>query len=377
MLYGKFQLPVCIKKRKRRCSFVGQISIPEDTSFHGIDLAKFIMAVLVVVLHSAPLADISSDMNYLVMNGVTRIAVPYFFAASGFLLFHKMPSYPFDLQEIKKYLRHIFRLYIVWIIIYSPLILYQDFFQQQGSAITRFSHMVWEIVILGWAHLWFLQALIIVAIFLTLLLFLKIPHRWIFFLAASAYIIAIMDSQYDVFFQVIFPDGSPIHLLFSKLNAHLVITRNGIFHAPIFFFMGAYLGQQKHTTPFSKSVQYALFFFVLFLIEVTVSLRTGLTTIHSSHECYFTLVPLTYFIFLSSRTVKLPNLSIWKYLRKQSMFIYYIHVWWWFLVISLSYHIHIHSSARFFVILSLSILSSHILIILSKGKRFSFLKYLF
>ena len=99
---------------------IGQV----NTRYNGFDIAKFIMAIFVVTLHAHPLLDISFNLNYAVTNGLTRVAVPYFFMASGFLLFRKMSFHELDMPRIKKYLIHIFRLYIVWTIIYLPIIIY-------------------------------------------------------------------------------------------------------------------------------------------------------------------------------------------------------------------------------------------------------------
>ena len=58
----------------------------EKKLFRGIDLAKFVASFLVVALHFPPLADLSGDLSVLLTNGVTRIAVPFFFCCSGFFL---------------------------------------------------------------------------------------------------------------------------------------------------------------------------------------------------------------------------------------------------------------------------------------------------
>lgn len=55
--------------------------------YHSLDLAKFISAVLIIVLHTGPLSSYSSVLHYGLRNIVTVVAVPFFFMASGFLLF--------------------------------------------------------------------------------------------------------------------------------------------------------------------------------------------------------------------------------------------------------------------------------------------------
>lgn len=52
-----------------------------------IDIFKFIAALLVVAIHTTPLEDISAKGNFYFENMLCRIAVPFFFAASGFFFF--------------------------------------------------------------------------------------------------------------------------------------------------------------------------------------------------------------------------------------------------------------------------------------------------
>ena len=56
----------------------------KSKSYTAIDIAKYISALLVVYIHTFPLADISADLNMIVLQAVCRIAVPFFFTVSAF-----------------------------------------------------------------------------------------------------------------------------------------------------------------------------------------------------------------------------------------------------------------------------------------------------
>ena len=63
------------------------------------------------------------------------------------------------------------------------------------------------------------------------------------------------------------------------------------------------------------------------------------------------------------------------------MFVFYIHAWWLFLVAIIfggSKHalVNLGTVGTYLIALVLSIVSSHIIIALSKKERFSFLRYL-
>ena len=84
-------------------------------NFKGIDFIKFIMSIVVVAIHTHPFkssgAIIFQESWYIIM----KLAVPYLFIASGFLLFSKVENandYASQLDIIKKYGMRIFKMYI-------------------------------------------------------------------------------------------------------------------------------------------------------------------------------------------------------------------------------------------------------------------------
>ena len=84
--------------------------LPPEHSFNGIDLIKFICAYLVMMIHIQPFdghAGVYNEymqcINFAMKNIVCRIAVPFFFIASGFLLFRKTDIENIDLGRIKSY----------------------------------------------------------------------------------------------------------------------------------------------------------------------------------------------------------------------------------------------------------------------------------
>ena len=58
--------------------------------YKSLDLVKFICAILIIVLHTAPFGSYSKMLTFGFRNIVTVIAVPFFFLTSGFLAFKKI-----------------------------------------------------------------------------------------------------------------------------------------------------------------------------------------------------------------------------------------------------------------------------------------------
>ena len=65
----------------------------DQINYNGIDLVKFICSYLVVIIHTAPLSSYFMTygdlLHIYIIQYFCRLAVPFFFVASGFLLFRK------------------------------------------------------------------------------------------------------------------------------------------------------------------------------------------------------------------------------------------------------------------------------------------------
>lgn len=135
-------------------------------NYRGIDIAKFIMAVLVVAIHTNPLKGIKSDFFFTIWNVIVRVAVPYFFMASGYFLFSKLireTDSSSRLAEIVSYGKRIIKLYIYWTIIFIPLTLY-NFMNNETPFYIDFLIFIRGVFLVGenfysWP-LWYLHSMI-------------------------------------------------------------------------------------------------------------------------------------------------------------------------------------------------------------------------
>lgn len=90
----------------------------ERKFYSGIDLVKFCMAGLILVLHTNPLTDISVAAEWFLRSGITVIAVPFFFVATGYFALSND-------QALKKSIKKLSFLYLIWSAIYLPFSLIQ------------------------------------------------------------------------------------------------------------------------------------------------------------------------------------------------------------------------------------------------------------
>lgn len=134
----------------------------------GLDIGKLFMAFCVVLIHTN--AAYSNSLPF-VIEWVIRQAVPYFFICSGFFLAMKTESKGLTQQEkyelCVKYGKKAFKLYILWNIIYLPVVL--DFFINNGRSfyLDIISYIRAFIFVGGQqncGHLWYIHALLVLFI---------------------------------------------------------------------------------------------------------------------------------------------------------------------------------------------------------------------
>lgn len=214
----------------------------DNQNYNAIDLTKFICAILVVAIHIKPFGD-NADfrfLNYGIQNYLARIAVPFFFVTSGFLLYRKTSFENFSIERPLKYTLKLFRLYIIWSLIYLPLNI-KTYISGGKGVIHSLLEYVRNFIFTGsYTQLWYLNATIFAVILITILLKRQISPKKIILCAAVFYFLGLFAQSY---FGVIEPLRSlmpnfwNILKLFSKI---IVTTRNGLFEGFLFVGIGMF-----------------------------------------------------------------------------------------------------------------------------------------
>ena len=158
------------------------------TVYKGIYGMKFLMAILVVIIHT-------TDWG---LGGLTDVAVPYFFLVSGFLLFRKIRGLALSGQKsaILKWTWRAAMMYLVWTLIYMPFTIYgmcMDHLTLR-QALLQF---IRNFIIVGHNYLswplWYLLSLVWCGVLIYLMKSAKIPLWMMFIISAIAYI-AVRES---------------------------------------------------------------------------------------------------------------------------------------------------------------------------------------
>lgn len=106
----------------------------EKTQYYGLDLLKFLMALLVAARHVIQIYyPAESRWRLVIGNWLSNLAVPVFFVIAGFFLFKKLTNT--DWTIIRRYVCRILKLYILWCIIYWPIDIYN--WHQSGEPVLK------------------------------------------------------------------------------------------------------------------------------------------------------------------------------------------------------------------------------------------------
>lgn len=135
--------------------------------FFSLDIAKFICALLVIIIHTRPVSQLSGIIDFYVVDVVARIAVPLFFAISGYLFFRglryqdgRLSNCAENRAQLFRYLKRMVVIYVGWSIVYALFQLPQ-WYQSGWWGKQLIKDYVASFLLSGsYFHLWYLLALI-------------------------------------------------------------------------------------------------------------------------------------------------------------------------------------------------------------------------
>ena len=245
-------------------------------NYPGIDIFKFLFACLIPLLHinfgTVPAVDF-------IRQYISRLGVPFFFAASGFFLSHSIKNR----GAAAALLRHesrVGKLLLVWLIIYSPLLF--------SSVLDGF--FPWQEVLFKTpAYLWYLTALLVAAIPFCLIRNRKLLWNISFLLYIAG---TLISESYD-WLTGGFPGYTNIFLT----------TRNGIFFGLPILCVGEICGHNPVSSQKKQSI---------LLLLSTVALFAEITFVgnHASAEAdrsmYLFLPAFTYSLFRFAMNFNVP-----------------------------------------------------------------------
>ncbi|MBI0579602.1 acyltransferase [Neobacillus cucumis] len=254
---------------------------------YAIDFIKFFAIAAVVVIHTFP-SD--HELGYFILDNFSRFAVPFFFAASGYLFGLKVINNPKSAKYFKKYIIKILKIYFSWLLFYILYDIFQIYIDKGNHSheLEKYIENLTPLNLLYYGEgtsgyqLWFVISLAWSIALLYLFYRLK-KIRILLILSLCLNIVGLFGQGYSQFLEI--PIDSTRDALFI-----------GLFYTTIgFWFASASPFQQ------SKKVEiktYLFFFFLFFALQLSEGywLEKVLSAKHG--EYFFSTILLTVFLFL-------------------------------------------------------------------------------
>lgn len=276
----------------------------DKKTYNGLDLLKFIMALMVVMIHVKP--NTHSLILTNIFAPIEKIAVPIFFLISSTLLFNKIERKKEESTRIiKKWVSRLVLLYFVWFLINLKFIIYRKEYFSSDIAYGIFDLLKDLIFCYTYPGSWFLSALIVGVILIYCLT--KYISRYIIlffsifisiYIEAIDYIPNVLHAPYRWYAENIRPE------VILSFPAHLVwISLGQIFSSQL----DKIENNKKILFPLSILFSIACYLFVIWNNNLFIN---------------YLIVPSCFITFV---LLKLSQKPIYKKMRDMSILIFFSH----------------------------------------------------
>lgn len=223
----------------------------------SIDFLKFFFCLCVIAIHCGTLANVDSNVEYFITQGVFRLAVPFFFVASGYFLGSKIIKNPENMDLMyKKYMKRL----LVPLVFFSLINILLESIKMNSymNGPMIFREIIKHAVFYPWGALWFVQACIVGA--LLLYPFVKRNNFLGALLVASLlYLWALVCNNYFFVVQGTFLE--PYIHVFMNL---CISARNGVFVGFVYLAIGFFVARKN----IGVSIIFTIMVFFIYLLEI-------------------------------------------------------------------------------------------------------------
>ena len=250
----------------------------KQKNYVWLDRFRLIAALLVIAIHTSPLASFSGEGDFFFTRVLARIAVPFFLMVTGFF-------FPSDPGQLWKSLKKLCLLYGGSILLYLPLGLYAGHYRA-----LYFTDALRMLLFDGsFYHLWYFPAAI-TGIILVFALKRVLRLRWVCVISVVLYVIGLFGDSYFGLAEKL----PPVKAAYEGMFRLFSYTRNGIFMAPVFLVLGILI--QKYGR--KKLLRYALWLLVSFACMTAEAFTLHNLRLQRHDSMYVFLLPVMVSLFL-------------------------------------------------------------------------------
>ena len=283
----------------------------DRTAYTGIDEFRLAAALLVITIHTSPLASCSETGDFFLTRVIARVAVPFFLMASGFFL---ISQYARDAGRLWAFLKKTAVLYGISIAVYLPLNLYNGYFSGKHFLPELIKDLVFDGTMY---HLWYLPASMLGA-GIAWYAVRRLGFKKALIVTLGLYAAGLLgDSYYGI------AEKLPIlSVFYQNLFEITDYTRNGIFFAPVFLVMGGMAAEEAARGESLSLRICGAGLGVSFLLMSCEGLLLRELGIQRHDSMYLFLLPCMYFQF---RLLLFRRGSRKERIRTWALLIYIIH----------------------------------------------------
>ena len=120
--------------------------------YPAVDYFRLVAALLVVAIHTSPLASYSETADFILTRVIARVAVPFFIMTSGFFI---LSPHVRNLKKYDNFLRKTIYVYVISMLLYLPVNIYNGYFQIDNFLPNLLKDIIFDGTLY---HLWYLPA---------------------------------------------------------------------------------------------------------------------------------------------------------------------------------------------------------------------------
>ncbi len=291
------------------------IAINTRKQYPSLDIAKFVMALLILTQHTSNEWAHSTGIVHALL-GLGNFAVPFFFACSGFLFFSKYDtlSETGRADYYKMWSIRIGKMYLVWSTIYFIFVVCSWFNNGfEWSKPLNWLHRA--IVFSTYATIWFLPAL---WLGVTICCWLKRK----FSVTIQIVIILVLMIVGNLFgsYSNIMTTWNPINTAYHWYMDVFLTWRNGLFNGAPYVYIGILIAAGRlKTLHLDYCLSLTVLFCLAFLAEAFCIKHFHLS---SATDMGFMMAPAIYFMMGSLVKLQLNTHDLWIHCRNLSMLVF-------------------------------------------------------
>ena len=307
----------------------------EKKQYCGLDLLKFVMAVLVAARHMIQVFyPAESRWRLVIGSWLSNLAVPIFFIIAGFLLFRKIP----DIGRSKdadggyscstgnktggwsvvwRYAWRIVKLYLLWCVIYWPIDIYNWYHGTATIAETVKAYIHSFFVSSTIAQLWYLPALALACLIVWVGYRIGLKIWMLLILTGALFVFGcICDNWY-------FTQQAPMKIQeFVWWYAPKFVTmRNGLFYGSFYLALGLWFSRKTRRMPVLLALAGSLASLALMYKEVSTCFNTNMV---------FSAAPAAFFLTDLFMRAEGGYSRFFVTLRKMSEWVYFSHFYFFY-----------------------------------------------